>query len=304
MSEAGDRVDGPDEADGPEEAVALALAQPGATGSLAELVEQTHDEVTLGSEVVPDAVFSEVLAEAQAAVNGSRSLTVRTRREDTAGVAAPTVTAAPAPASRPPDAIAGLRQSLIGLGVPSDYVPAETELTLDGLVRELGRLPMAPPLPGGAASLIVVVGTPGAAMAAARCAAAQLELADTDVLRAARADLSCEMVARRRMGGQVTILVVGASLRSRTLPLVGRRIERLRPDFVLGAVAASAKRADVTQWHQQLGRVDALALSGLSTTTSPAELLGAFPVAFADGAPASALRWTQVLLGAVAKTRP
>jgi len=70
------------------------------------------------------------------------------------------------------------------------------------------------------------------------------------------------------------------------------------PDYVLGAVPATAKRADVEHWRAQVGHLQALALSRLGNTASPGELMGLLPISTLDGEEASTLRWVLTLLRA------
>ncbi len=254
--------------------------------SLSLLVEGTNDELTLGSAPVPAAVFSEVLAEAQAAVNG-------------ADVGAhlqwpPSQNALTALAS--PERIGGLNESLASIGVPPSYRPQESEATLDGLARVLATLPTAPTAPIDGGSVLVVVGARRDAQAAAQTLLAQLGLAPSDLLTVDRTDVGRQKVARRRSSNKVTVVVVEASLRSRDLAVAASWIEQVAPDYVLGAVAATAKRADVEQWRARVGRLDALALSRLGYTASPGELMGLLPIAFLDGEAASTVRWVLTLL--------
>ena len=119
--------------------------------SLSLLVEGTNDELTIGAAPVPAAVFSEVLAEAQAAVSG-------------ADVGAHLQWSPPRhalPALTGPERIEGLNDRLAGIGVPLSYRPTETEATLDGLARVLATLPVAPTAPICGGSVIVVVGARG-----------------------------------------------------------------------------------------------------------------------------------------------
>ena len=254
--------------------------------SLSLLVEGTNDELTIGAAPVPAAVFSEVLAEAQAAVSG-------------ADVGAHLQWSPPRhalPALTGPERIEGLNDRLAGIGVPLSYRPTETEATLDGLARVLATLPVAPTAPICGGSVIVVVGAAREAQAAARVLLAQLGLATSDLLAVDRTDAGRQKVARRRASNKVTVLVVEASLRSRDLAVAASWIEHVTPDYVLGAVAATAKRADVDHWRARVGRLDALALSRLGHTASPGELLGLLPIAFLDGEEASTLRWVLTLL--------
>jgi hypothetical protein len=256
--------------------------------SLSQLVEETSDEVTLGTAAVPAAVFSEVLAEAQAAVNGA-DVGVHPQW-------APPRNALPVLAG--PERIEGLHDSLASIGVPEAYRPEKSEATLDGLARLLATLPVAPTAPTDGGSVIVVVGAGRDALAAARVLMAQLDLGPFDLLTVDRTDAGRQKVNRRRSSNKVTVLVVEASLRARDIAAAASWIEQVNPDYVLGAVAATAKRADVEHWRAQVGRLDALALSRLGSTASPGELMGLLPIAFLDGEDASTVRWVLTVLRA------
>lgn len=264
------------------------LEPPPERASLSQLVEDTSDELTLDSAPVPAAVFSEVLAEAQAAVNG-------TDLADHPPWPAP-LNALPAVAE--PEHVDGLRDSLASIGVPVAYRPKGPEATLDGLARALTRLPLPPPVPTDGGSVIVVVGPARDAQAAAGALVARTGLAASDLLSVERTDAGRQRVARRRSSNKVTVVVVEASLRARHLAAVASWIEQVKPDHVMGAVPATAKRADVEQWRAQVGPLHALALSRLGDTASPGELMGLLPIALLDGEEASTLRWVFTLLGA------
>jgi hypothetical protein len=72
-------------------------------------------------------------------------------------------------------------------------------------------------------------------------------------------------------------------------------LDQATPDYVLVAVGADCKRADVEHFVGELVRVDALALWDLSRTRTPAELLGVVPIALVEGKPSSPLSWTLTL---------
>jgi len=271
------------------------LALPSSTrSSLSELVEDTSDDVTLGSAPVPAAVFSEVLAEAQAAVSGADLLVHPTRP---APVNVPPVHAGPA-------WVEGLYDSLVRIGVPAEYRPPASEATLDGLARALARLPVAPAVPTVGGSVIVVVGAGRDAQAAAGALLDRLGLERSVLLSVESTDAGRLRVTRRRSSNKVTVVVVEAALRSRRLTAVASWIEQLRPDYVLGAVPATAKRADVEHWLAQVGDLHALALSRLGNTASPGELMGLLPIASLDGEGASTLRWVLTLLATKEKREP
>jgi hypothetical protein len=265
--------------------------------SLSKLVEDTSDEVTLGCAQVPAAAFSEVLAEAQAAVNGT-DLTMHPQRP------APLEALPALPARVVPEPnealepIDGLNDSLARIGVPVPYRPAESGATLDGLARALASLPAAPAVPAVGGSVIAVVGAARDAQSAGRAILGALGLAAADLLTVDRSDAARQRVARRRSSNRVSVLVVEGSLRSRQLAAVAPWVEQVKPDYVIGAVPATAKRADVQQWRAQVGPLDALALSRLGDTASPGELMGLLPIALLDGEEASPLRWVLTLLRA------
>ena len=267
--------------------------------NLAELVEWTEDEVVLGQDAVADDAFLRVLAEAEAAVHAAPVLTpsrpsapASPAVADEGPAEAPTAAVAPEGPARIDD----LPGRLADIGVPRQFLPDEDRSTLDGLAGALARLPTADPVPSAGGSVIVVVGARREAHATARSVSSQLGLDASDLLEADPNDVSRHKVARRRASNKVTVVVLEASPRSRALPLVAGWIEKVKPDQVLGAVPASTKRADVAHWHAQIGRVDALALSRLSGTMTPGELMGELPIAYLEGRPASILRWVLLLL--------
>jgi len=265
--------------------------------SLSQLVEGTSDEVTLGSDPLPDAVFSEVLAEAQAAVSGGDVLTQPQPQPQPQRNPEPL--APPVPSSGvEQERIEGLVESLAALGVPIEYRPHDAEATLDGLARALDNLPVAPPIPNIGGSVIAVVGARRDAHAAAHQLSACLGLEPSDLIAADPTDSYRLRMACRRVSNEVTLVWVEASLRTRRLPDVSGWLQKVRPDYVLGVVPATAKRSDVAHWGGQLGRIDALAVVRLADTTTPGELMGGFPISLIDGMEASTLRWVWRLLGA------
>jgi hypothetical protein len=261
--------------------------------SLSELVEDTSDEVTLGSAPVPAAVFSEVLAEAQAAVNGADLLE---HRAWPAPVPATPVHATHVQAS--PAWVEDLHDSLVRIGVPAEYRPLASEATVDGLARALATLPVAPDVPTDGGSVIVVVGARRDAQTAAAALVERLGLESSVLLPVECTDAGRQRVARRRSSNKVTVLVVEAALRARRLTAVASWIEQVGADYVLGAVPATAKRADVEHWRAQVGDLQALALSRLACTAAPGELMGLLPITALDGEEASILRWVLTLLRA------
>lgn len=202
-------------------------------------------------------------------------------------------------------------------------MPRAATATLDALLQSMDRLPVAPPLPTRGGTVVVVVGTrrpvdrtvrlllgDSPYLHGPRRASGQRVWSVDDPASSDDADdppggllqtgddlLTVQQVARRRSAGRSSLVTVesdpGLPIRSTTLAF----IESLRPDYVLGAVSASMKRQDIEQWRAHLPSMDALALWGVDSTYSPAELLGAVPITFVDGERSSAMGWTVTLLG-------
>lgn len=251
---------------------------------LDDLVEATTDELMLSTSLIARGDFATLLAEAEAALaSGSLEHDDGVVRE-----AAPV-----APAARP--RVEGLRAAVAAMGVPLAYQPDEDD-SLDSLARSLSALPLAAALNATAGSLIVVVGSRRDALGAARHVLANHALDEGVLVVGERTAQTRARVLRRRSSNRTTVLVLEVPLGSRELDQAAEWIDRLAPDYVLGAVSATVKRTDLEMWCRRLRRVDALALSRIAYTSTPAELMGAVPIAMVDGEPASALRWLMLLL--------
>ncbi len=287
-----------------------------AWAAFAALADATTDEVTLGADFLSARDFSEVLAQAEAALVApiSDEDMVHVVADDaapppaleatsgaTVDETAPPSLAHPAPLAPSGDdaraeRIEGLRARLAMRGVPEEYLPDESE-TLDALMRALATLPVATPLSVVPGSLVVVVGARRDALATAQHLQGELRLAPSDLIVAERSGTSRRQVLRRRSSEKMTILVLEAPVGSRGLAEVGEWIEALGPEHVLAAVPATTKRSDVRHWTRQLGRVDALCLSRLRDTYTVAELMGVAPIAYVEGRRSSSLRWVELLVG-------
>lgn len=252
----------------------------------------------------------------------------RRRRTRPKGTAAPRTPKRPATPAGPaaaaeaplePQLIPDLFERLQALGVPADHLPEPAGTSLDGVARSLTGLPEAPPLPTAPGAVIAVVGTAAAVARTTRmlCGEApfrhgprpdpsrrawspedrtQPDRPLDDVLQEGDPLEVAGRVARRRLDGRPSLVhvevVPGQPMRSHDRTVIAS----VQPDYVLGAIDASVKRADVVQWRDDLGMVDAIALWGLDGTVSPAELLGVLPVAFVDGVPGTPVAWTLHLL--------
>jgi hypothetical protein len=213
------------------------------------------------------------------------------------------------PIRRLPDLKPGLRS----LGVPGSFLPPGRRPSLDLLAEVMATLPHPAALPTGKGAVVAVVGAGDDLARTIDLVRSELNLGLRDVLQfgqipgapsegardvarigGTRLD---RQIARRRANGRRSVVVVHAA--------PGRSVDRetrgcleyAAPDYVLAAVSAGCKRVDVKHWIGELPAVDALALWDLSGTRTPAELLGAAPIAFVDGQAGSALGWTLLLAG-------
>ncbi len=161
----------------------------------------------------------------------------------------------------------------------------------------MATLPVPGALPTGQGAVVAVVGAGSDLARTIDLVTSRLSLGQRDVLQLGQGPGTGSQLARRRANGRRSVVAVHAAP-GRPLALETRKLlEHLVPDYVLAAVSAQTKRADVEHWTGQLPSVDALALWDLSGTRTPAELLGVLPIAFVDGEAGSPLGWTLFLAG-------
>jgi hypothetical protein len=216
--------------------------------------------------------------------------------------AAPPAPSRRSPVPRPPDLKSGLRS----LGVPDAYLPPGRRPSLDLLADVMATLPAPGPLPTGRGAVVAVVGAGEDLARTVDLVTSELALGQRDVLQSSETDTGTSAaagrrlerdMARRRADGRRSVLAVPAAP-GRPLPTETRaRLEHAAPDYVLVAVSAGTKRADVEHLIGELPTVDALAVWDLSATRTPAELLGVLPIALVDGEAGSPLGWTLFLAG-------
>jgi hypothetical protein len=180
------------------------------------------------------------------------------------------------------------------------------------LLDAMHALPPAPPLPTGSGEVLAVVGAREAALVAACELAAEAGIEARRILLASADDDGADLwpgqlvpsvdaatdvrcVARFRP--TVTIVAVVAPV-GRTTSLFARRVlEALEPTGVWAAVDAGRKAEDVRAWADALGGVDALVVTGLAETTTPATVLQpGLPIARVDGRPSNPALLTAMLL--------
>jgi len=204
-----------------------------------------------------------------------------------------------------------LRPGLRSVGVPNSYLPRGQRPSLDQLADAMGTLPVPPALPTRSGTVVAVVGSEANLDRTVDLLTAELSLGQRDVLRfgespgaaglrpaaltSAEGGRLGRQIARRQASGRTSLLAVDAAPGVPFGSDVRGLLQQVAPDYVLAAVDAHCKRADVEHWVGELPAVDALALWDLSGTRTPAELLGVLPIAFVDGEPSSSLAWTLIL---------
>lgn len=265
----------------------------------------------------------------EAAVSTERAafndLVARLARESAAAPAAPAAPSTPTPflaaeINRP---VTASHHGRLPQGERFGCVGLPESMALDpglepahALLRALEALPAADPLPRGDGAVVAVVGDRDEALALARALADGLGLDPSTVALAAEDDSGEGLGIGCLLPTTMAVAEARCSARYRTGPSVvaiavpvacnggswGRRVlEALDPTAVWAAVDAGRKPEDVQAWSDRLGGVDALAVSGLDSTTSPAAILAAgIPVAQLDGRPASPTLWTALLLERIA----
>jgi hypothetical protein len=233
--------------------------------------------------------------------------------------AAPALGEAPAPA---PDAspeesrsALTLRRQLAELGVPIDWVPADTSDVYRAVTRLVARLPRSPLPPAGDGDVLAVVGPGRAALRAAETIRARMRLRPQSVWFAGSgtpttlpADRiitdtwqAATVAAEVRLGGHGPRIVVVATDGDEEpvgpqdwAPAV---LAALRPQAVWAVVDATRKTADTRAMLDEIGQPDALIVTNASRTCSPASVweLGV-PTVLLDGAPANRRAWAVLLL--------
>ncbi len=203
---------------------------------------------------------------------------------------------------------------LTRVGIPANLAHHLTTISHDPAVELyhlMDRLELPEPLPTHRGSVIAVVGRRADAMELAEAFAAELGTNPDDILVAApsfrgsgvveaRRVNSVDLALERRRGWRrahrPTIIAVEASLGRRRSTWATHLLDAVEPTMVWGVVEASRKAEDIRDWAERLGGLDALAVTDLDDTVSPAAVLGAgVPVGLLDGSEATASRWTAIL---------
>ena len=199
------------------------------------------------------------------------------------------------------------------LGLPEELLPLADGRDLRArLVHQLAELPAPPPLPATRGTVVAIVGSRGPAhdVALAVCATVGSNpdsiatiAPRTRTPKATELGTPEEAAEQRRAWRRrqtPTVAVIEAPL-GQSSAWAGEMLEALEPTVVWGLVDACRKVEDITAWSDDLGGLDALCLSGLDDTVSPASALQTgVPVVLLEGQAATPERWADVLIGRLA----
>jgi hypothetical protein len=204
--------------------------------------------------------------------------------------------------------------NLVSVGLPSSWVSglrASDVVAQPGLLetRLASLLPAVAQLPRSRASVIAVVGAAQPAMALAKTLAAEVGVAKEDIVVATQRKLwrqQAEPIVdpqaaadqRRSWRWRQTpiVVVVEQAVRPQASGWTRDILQALEPAACWGVAEASRKRDDIEAWSASLGGLDAVALTDLDGTASPAAALGGtVPVSRIDGQAADAAAWSKVI---------
>lgn len=180
------------------------------------------------------------------------------------------------------------------------------------LIDLLENLPRPAPIPKGQGAVIVVAGARDAALDLARALADELGLDDDGLLvasagftgrarsipghcRLRNAEAAAEARRSWRRRSRPTVVAVEAPA-GRSGQWARQVIDALEPTMVWAAVDATRKPEDLLEWSEELGGLDALSVTNLDDTVSPAAVLQCgIPVGRLEGRPATPLLWASHL---------
>src|SRR5204863_6353336 len=171
-------------------------------------------------------------------------------------------------------------------------VPAYADGDLYGaLVARLEQLPIVPALPHARGTVLVVVGPRADAVQVARNLALDVRTHPRDVVVIGPKS-NVEAVETERLSWRrrldPTVVVVDAPVSMAERHWARDIIAALEPHCVWGVVDGGRKLEDLAAWYDIVGGVDALAVTGVQDTLTPASVLHlGLPVAMLDGEPAS-----------------
>lgn len=253
--------------------------------SLSQLAELTSDELDIGSASIPSLAFTDLLAEAEAEI------------EKAAKASRVVEHVKPAKKNKPIHPEIDFFDKLRTLGVGHQHLSWASPHSLDAALEAFQLLPKVPKIPSSPGSVVVIAGSKEDVRLGGETAAKNLGVSPSEVIQMESLDSMVQKVSRRRRSKKISIVLCEAPVSQDNFELARELFHKVRPDYVLGSVPASAKCSDVLQWSSRLGNLDAIALHSLDATATPGEMLGELPIAFLEGRPATSLLWLVMLLG-------
>ena len=199
--------------------------------------------------------------------------------------------------------------ALADLGVPSRWLSPD----LDGhtsLGAVLGNIAPPPAMITSAGATIAVVGELSLVVDVARalCVALRQEPSTCVLLTTASrpegfrgelVNVLDELAERREQWARrstATVVAVDIGFARHDIAWGRLAVSSLRPTMRWGAVSATRKAEDVSAWARGIGGLHALAVAGMSETTTPAAIFDAgVPVGRVDGQVASRELWLRLL---------
>lgn len=179
------------------------------------------------------------------------------------------------------------------------------------LFTAMKRLPSPPRLPQFAGAILVAIGEREDALELGRVMATEVGLDPENIVLASSSykgraipsarringtGVARELGNRWRHQGETRVIAIETSMSAADTMWAFHVLGALQPSAIWAAVKAGHKNEDVIAWADRLGGIDALALTSIEDTVSPAALLQTgIPVARLDGRPATAAWWTALL---------
>lgn len=202
-------------------------------------------------------------------------------------------------------------------GFPDELLPRTAlDPALPTLEAVFSTLPTPPPLPADPGGLVAVVGSTGLVRPIANEVAFAVGCPEDEVAIASPTASDRHAPAERRArtaaqasalsGGwrrdKVAVVAVNAPPMGTDQCWTREVLRALRPSCVWGMADATTKPDDVRRWVSAIGGVDALVLTGVPATGTPASILSlGIPVACLDDEPATPERWAAVVADLVTK---
>jgi hypothetical protein len=203
---------------------------------------------------------------------------------------------------------------LAKVGVPPNLAAHLTTVSDDPAVELfhlMNQLSRPEPLPRGPGAVIAVVGRRADAVRVAEAFADELGTSPEDIYLAASSFRGSATARDCRLGSIDDAIERRRTWRRRRQPTIiavesipGRPrgawathlLDAVEPTMVWGVVDACRKAEDIRAWAVRLGGLDALAVTDVAETVSPAAVLGVgVPVGLLDGHEATATRWAAIL---------